>query len=213
MRRAVAERGVWAVAIVAFASLLACGDSDGGAGDAPGSGSSCDQLIVGLDFSSDCSAAPNATWELERYCPFPEGFDPLGGTCESATYATSGRASGTLELRDNGLFRFEWQERLLEVESAIPTLCYGDGDFCRGSALGGSCIVEGTTCRCNETRVELDSVEQGSWTATPGALRFDESSGLTVEQRYCVDRTLGWMVVERPAAFGLPGARLLFRRR
>jgi hypothetical protein len=30
---------------------------------------------------------------------------------------------------------------------------------------------------------------------------------------YCVDATTDWLVLERPAALGLPGVRMLFRRR
>ncbi len=173
----------------------------------------CTDLLAGLTFDAGCSAAPNGGWELVRYCPFPEGYDPLGGTCESASYEVSGRATGMLELRDNGLLRFDYDERLLALQRRIPTSCYGDGDFCRGSALGGDCAVEGADCRCSEERIELAVVEQGAWSAASGVLRFDYASGLASEQRYCLDRSLDWLVVERPSGLGLPGVRMLFRRR
>ncbi len=199
---------------VALGALAACADEGStGAGPAAEDSADCADLLAGLSFSAGCELAPNGAWEIVRYCPFPEGYDPLGGTCTSASYATSGSAEGVMELRDNGLLRFDYEQRLLTLDSRIPTSCYGNGDFCRGSALGGDCSVTGATCGCSEQRIELGVVEQGQWSAAGGALRFDYASGLAVDQLYCVDATASWLVLERPAALGLPGVRMLFRRR
>lgn len=173
----------------------------------------CADLLAGLTFPEGCLTAPNGAWEIAGYCPFPEGYDPLGGTCSSATYATNGSAVGVMELRDNGLLRFDYAQRLLNLDSRIPTSCYGDGDFCRGGALGGDCSVTGAACNCSEQRIDLGVVEQGQWSAAAGALRFDYASGLGVDQLYCLDATATWLVLERPSALGLPGVRMLFRRR
>lgn len=176
------------------------------------SAAECPELIEGLSFPNGCSVAPNGAWKLVRYCPFNEGYDPLGGTCDAAAYAVTGSATGQLELRDNGLFRFEYEQRLLNVESSIPTSCYGGGDFCRGSALGGECMVDGASCNCSEQRIELSLVEQGQWSARSGTVRFDFSSGMVSEQNYCLDASGEWLLMERPAGLGLPGTRMLFRR-
>jgi hypothetical protein len=199
---------------IALGALAACADEASSSSDTSAEGSAeCADLLTGLSFPAGCALAPNGAWEMVRYCPFPEGYDPLGGTCASASYATSGSAEGVMELRDNGLLRFDYEQRLLTLDSRIPTSCYGDGDFCRGSALGGDCSVTGATCGCSEQRIELGVVEQGQWSAVGGALRFDYASGLAVDQLYCVDATASWLVLERPAALGLPGVRMLFRRR
>jgi hypothetical protein len=199
---------------VALGGLAACAD-EGSSSAAPAAEGSadCADLLTGLSFPAGCGAAPNGAWEIARYCPFPEGYDPLGGTCASASYAATGGAVGVMELRDNGLLSFDYEQRLLTLDSRIPTSCYGDGEFCRGSALGGDCSVTGATCGCSEQRIELGVVEQGQWSATDGSLRFDYASGLAVEQLYCVDGTSTWLVLERPAALGLPGVRMLFHRR
>jgi hypothetical protein len=199
---------------IALGALPACADEGTtGAGPAEEGSADCADLLTGLSFPAGCALAPNGAWEIVRYCPFPEGYDPLGGTCTSASYAATGSAAGVMELRDNGLLRFDYEQRLLTLDSRIPTSCYGDGDFCRGSALGGDCNVSGGTCGCSEQRIELGVVEQGQWSAAEGSLRFDYASGLAVEQLYCVDATTDWLVLERPAALGLPGVRMLFRRR
>lgn len=193
---------------------VGCGaDEAGGSAPTTEEAAACSSLLVGLTFPEGCAPAPNGAWELVRFCPFPEGYDPLGGTCDMASYEASGSAVGILELRDNGLLRFDYEQRLLNLRSSIPTACYGDGDFCRGSALGGDCVVEGANCTCSEQRIELGVIEQGQWSSEPGALRFDFASGLVSEQRFCLDQTLDWLVVERPAGLGLPGVRMLFRRR
>ena len=191
-----------------------CADEapNGAAAVAEGS-ADCSDLLAGISFPDGCTQAPNGAWEIARYCPFPDGYDPLGGTCASASYDTTGSAEGLMELRDNGLLRFDYAQRLLNLGSRIPTGCYGNGDFCRGSALGGDCSVTGATCSCSEQRIELGVVEQGQWSASAGLLRFDYASGLAVDQRFCVDDTASWLVLERPAALGLPGVRMLFRRR
>jgi hypothetical protein len=199
---------------LALGGSAGCGDDTASAAPPDVEGSAdCANLLAGLRFSEGCVMPPNGAWEIAGYCPFPEGYDPLGGTCSSASYATSGSAEGVLELRDNGLLRFDYTQRLLNLDSRIPTSCYGDGDFCRGSALGGDCSVTGAACDCSEQRIDLGVVEQGQWTASAGALRFDYASGLGVDQLYCVDATANWLVLERSAGLGLPGVRMLFRRR
>jgi hypothetical protein len=199
---------------IALGALAACADEASSSSDTSAQGSAnCADLLTGLSFPAGCELAPNGAWEIVRYCPFPEGYDPLGGTCTSASYAATGSAAGVMELRDNGLLRFDYEQRRLTLDSRIPTSCYGNGDFCRGSALGGDCSVTGPTCGCSEQRIELGVVEQGQWSAAEGSLRFDYASGLAVEQLYCVDATTDWLVLERPAALGLPGVRMLFRRR
>ena len=109
--------------------MAGCVDDGSGSGTAtPAATPDCGDLLNGLTFPDGCTATPNGAWTLVRYCPFAEGYDPLGGTCASATYTTSGSAEGALELRDNGLLRFDYAERLLNLQSSIPTDCYGDGD-------------------------------------------------------------------------------------
>lgn len=199
---------------VALGSVAGCADDAPIDGAAVAEGSAdCTDILAGISFTDGCTQAPNGAWEVVRYCPFPDGFDPLGGTCASASYDTSGSAEGLMELRDNGLLRFDYAQRLLNLDRRIPTGCYGNGDFCSGSALGGDCSVIGATCNCSEQRIELGVVEQGQWSASAGLLRFDYASGLAVDQLYCVDETSSWLVLERPAALGLPGVRMLFRRR
>lgn len=216
MRPVVPSQRLWVgrLLCVTLGGATGCADDGSSSAATAADGSAdCANLLAGISFPEGCGLAPNGAWEMVRYCPFPEGYDPLGGTCASASYATSGSAEGVMELRDNGLLRFDYEQRLLTLDSRIPTSCYGNGDFCRGSALGGDCSVTGATCGCSEQRIELGVVEQGQWSAAGGALRFDYASGLAVDQLSCVDATASWLVLERPAALGLPGVRMLFRRR
>ena len=216
MRLVVPSLRLWVrlLLCVTLGGATGCADDGSSSAATAADGSAdCTNLLTGLSFPAGCGLAPNGAWEVVRYCPFPEGYDPLGGTCSSARYATAGSAEGVMELRDNGLLRFDYTQRLLNLDCRIPTSCYGDGDFCRGSALGGDCSVTGSTCGCSEQRIELGVVEQGQWSAAEGSLRFDYASGLAVDQLYCVDATASWLVLERPAALGLPGVRMLFHRR
>lgn len=199
-RSVVPESRLASFALVVVVHVLACADAspreavDAGddvtdaasdAGPDVSEGVAC--VLLESSFEP-CGGNLVGTWEIERYCPLAESWDPLDGTCPDLVAEGEGEALGRLLVFDNDSYLLEYDERRLTLRFGFPLACYGGASVpCNGQYYNGSCeLATETDCAC-EVDIDYAGETEVGTVETFGSTVVFDIDGTRLSGAYCVD--------------------------
>lgn len=155
---------------------------------------SCEELA---EASTLCGGDPVGTWEILRWCPVVEAFDPFDGLCPDIISEGSGSSAGTLEIAPDGYWELAWRDRALDVSFSFDLACFGGSSTpCNGAFVRGECEVVSPRCECNVQESVDDFIERGLWAPNAGTLAVTLSDR-AIDHTYCVDDAQGALYLFR----------------